>query len=93
MSAQLGGRHRDRVCMPWGTEVYDVNACHDIAVNTSRITVPATWAGLWYVGADMTMTSDIFDVSILVNGTTTIVVQSSNTIGCGRLGGVARHDL
>jgi hypothetical protein len=53
--------------MPWGTEFYDVNGCHSTVTNTDRITVPSGWAGLWFVGCDLAMTSDIFTVAIAVS--------------------------
>jgi len=67
--------------MPWGTELYDVNGCHDTGANTERITVPAGWGGLWFVGVDIAMSSGIFDAAISINGTTNIVIGSSTTSG------------
>lgn len=81
LSSVVGTATGTDTVLPWGTEVYDVNACHDNAVNTSRITVPATWAGLWYVGADVTMSSGAFAATIVVNAATRLVVQASNTVG------------
>jgi hypothetical protein len=67
--------------MVWGTELYDVNGCHDNAVNTGRITVPASWGGLWFVGCDLAMTTDIWGMSIRLNGTTGLVGQTGNVSG------------
>jgi len=67
--------------MPWATEFYDVNGCHDNVTNNTRITVPSGWGGLWFVGCDMAMSSGIFDMFISINGVTNIVAESSNTSG------------
>lgn len=67
--------------MPWGTELYDVNGCHSTASLTERIVVPSGWAGLWSVGCDISMSTDIFDVFIQFNAVTNIVQQTSNTVG------------
>jgi hypothetical protein len=67
--------------LPWATESFDVNACHDNVTNNSRITVPATWGGLWLVGANVRGASDLFTITIVVNATTRIVAQSSNASG------------
>lgn len=37
------------VTLAWDTESFDVGTCHDVAVNNSRITVPASENGLWLV--------------------------------------------
>jgi len=62
--------------LPWATELYDVNGCHDNVTNNSRITVPAGWAGLWFIGASIRCTqsgtSTPFTIKLVVNATTTI---------------------
>ena len=61
--------------LPWGTETFDVGACHDTVTNTSRITVPTSWGGLWFVGADVAFDANagtIEQVWIVRNGTTKI---------------------
>ena len=75
--------------LPWATETYDDNGCHDNVTNNSRITVPSGWPGLWLVGASVRAASGIFTIHIVVNGTTRIVAATSNasgavvnTVGC-----------
>jgi hypothetical protein len=67
--------------LPWATELYDVNACHDNVTNNSRITVPSGWGGLWAVGASVRGASDIFTLQIVMGGGTRIVGATSNTSG------------
>jgi hypothetical protein len=67
--------------LPWGTELYDDNACHSTVSNTERITVPSGWAGLWFVGCTIAVASDVFDIAIALNGTTNLVITSSNAAG------------
>jgi len=44
------------IVLPWATELYDVNGCHDNVTNNSRITVPSGWGGLWLLGASIRTT-------------------------------------
>jgi hypothetical protein len=67
--------------LPWGTELYDVNACHDTGSNTERITVPSGWGGLWFIGASVRCTTGLFHVYLVVDDTTRIAAQSSNSSG------------
>lgn len=67
--------------LPWATEVFDVNACHDNVTNNSRITVPSGWGGLWLFGAEVRGASDLFTIYLVVNATTRIVAASSNASG------------
>ena len=67
--------------IPFATEVYDVNGCHSTVSNTGRITVPANWAGMWLVGADIRCNSGIFTMSIVRNGTVRFGGQSSGSSG------------
>ena len=73
--------------IPWATETWDVNGCHDTGSNTSRITVPTNWAGLWFVHANIFTTTDVSTVWIRVNGTTKIVGQSVHVLGGTNVGG------
>lgn len=72
--------------IPWATETYDVNGCHDTGSNTSRITVPTNWAGLWFVFADIFTTTGESTAWVRVNGTTKIVGQSNNYSGAANSG-------
>lgn len=69
--------------MPWGTELYDVNGCHDTGSNTERITAPSGWGGLWFIGANIRCTissgNSIFHTYLVVNNTTRIAAVSSNS--------------
>ena len=67
--------------LPWATELYDVNGCHDNVTNNSRITVPSGWGGLWFVGASLRCTyagGNAWKLSLVVNGTTRICESSAN---------------
>lgn len=57
--------------IPFETEVFDNQGCHSTVTNTSRITVPTGWGGLWYLGANMRCTSNLFNMWLVLNGDTT----------------------
>lgn len=67
--------------IPWATETYDNFACHNTGANTSRITVPTNYGGLFVVFADIFTTTGDSTAWIRVNGTTKIVGQSTNSSG------------
>jgi hypothetical protein len=67
--------------LPWGTELYDVNACHDTGSNTERITVPTGWGGLWFIGCLLRCTNNVFHIMLVVNDTTRIAATASSVNG------------
>ena len=69
--------------LPWATELYDVNSCHDNVTNNSRITVPSGWGGLWFIGANIretqSGTGSVFTIKLVLNATT--VLAQSTSVG------------
>jgi hypothetical protein len=82
LSSVVGTAIGGSTVMPWATEVFDVGGCHDNVTNNSRITVPASWGGLWFVGANLCATAGgIILVEIALNGTSRPAGQASNPDG------------
>lgn len=55
----------------FNTETYDVGTMHDVAVNTNRITVPASGAGIYVIDAQVTFAANVTgrrEVYIFKNG-------------------------
>ena len=61
------------------TETWDNQSCHSTVSNTSRITIPTNWGGLWAFGANIGCTTGTFHTYIVLNATTKIVGQSAPT--------------
>lgn len=78
--------------LPWATEAFDVNACHDNVTNNSRITVPTDWGGLWYVGANIAFDASagtIELVDIVKNAASRIVFAQSRPSSVAHTVGVS----
>lgn len=64
--------------LTFDTETYDVGACHDNAVNNTRITCPAGGAGLWAFTAGAEIAANATgrrELSLRINNTTFIVTD------------------
>jgi len=63
-------------------EDFDNQSCHSTVSNTSRITVPSGWAGLWWVGFTI-RNSVAATFSVCLNGDTTaanaLITQHTNS--------------
>lgn len=90
-----GLAHNTIAVMTWNGEVYDADGFHDLAVNTSRLTVPAGMAGLYRASYHVfginepTSGNDTVDTWVQVNGTgrdaylTTHTLSSQNFCNTG----------
>ena len=56
--------------VPFALEDFDNQGCHSTSSNTSRITVPTGWAGLWWFGFTIRVTS-AQTFTVCLNGGTT----------------------
>jgi hypothetical protein len=75
-----------KTIIPFASESYDVQACHSTVSNTSRITIPTGWGGLWMIGANLRYTNNVFTLYFVLNGDTTnglIWAKSSNAWTAG----------
>lgn len=70
--------------VPFELEDYDNLGCHSTSSNTSRITVPSAWGGIWWFGFTIRVTSAATFTVCLNGGTTGAnVLATSNTFSSG----------
>ena len=56
--------------IPFELEDFDNNSCHDLVTNNSRITIPASWGGMWWFGFNC-HTNNQTTYQVCKNGVTT----------------------
>lgn len=70
--------------LTFDSERFDRLAMHSTSSNTSRITIPTGWGGIYQIGASVAFTANATgyrQISIKVNGSTDIVFQNAPTTG------------
>jgi hypothetical protein len=66
--------------IPFELEDYDNQACHSTASNTTRITVPSGWDGMWLFGGVMRFsTGNVSTLMVYKNGSTTTALVRTNS--------------